>query len=616
MTPIITPTDIRNIAIIAHVDHGKTTLVDAMLRQTGALPDYKEARLRIMDSDAQERERGITIFSKNTSVTRDQLRINVIDTPGHADFSGEVERILKMVDGVLLIVDAYEGPMPQTRFVLGKALDFNLRPIVVINKMDRPDARPNLVYDRMLDLFIELGADEEQLDFPVVCCRAREGIAWLGDPADLAHEPRDGADDLSALFDVIRDKVPPPADRRDEPFKMLVSNIAYDDYIGRVAIGRVERGVILDGAEVSVSRGDQPPRSEAISGLFRFDGLHRVAVDRAMCGDIVCVAGPDPISIGDTISDPADPSPLTFVEMEEPSIAMVFAVNDSPFAGREGRFVTSRHLRERLYRETERNIALIVEDTERPEAFVVKGRGELHLSVFIETMRREGYEFKVGKPRVVTKMRDGVLTEPLEELVIDVPEAFTGTVIESLGRRKAELITLSAPEDERVRMIFQIPTRGLIGYRSRFLTETRGHGIMASNLIGMIPGKGEIPTRGHGVLVAFESGEAVPYGLYHAQDRGELFIGPGTPVYEGMIVGRTAQPLDVAVNVCKRKHVTNMRAAGSDEALRLVTPVSLSLEQCIEFIEDDEWMEVTPETIRLRKDILNTSLRQKARGKA
>lgn len=620
--------EIRNIAIIAHVDHGKTTLVDAMLRSAGTFRANEQVQTRVMDSNDLERERGITILAKNTAIQYGNARINIVDTPGHADFGGEVERVLKMVDGVLLIVDAYDGPMPQTRFVLHKAMDLGLKVCVVINKVDRPDARPEEVQDLVLDLFIELDADEDQLDFPVIFASAREGYAvrtieeipdTSGEKeeerqSEAARRAQEGA--MLPLLDMIMKEVPAPQGDKDKPLQLLVSNIDYDPYVGRIAVGRIERGAIEAGETVSLcTKGEEGFSRGKVVKLMRFEGLNRAAIERAEAGEIVCVAGIADIEIGQTLCDLDHPEPLDFVKIDEPTIAMTFSVNDSPLAGREGKYVTSRHLRDRLFREMERNISMLLEPTDSPDAFVVKGRGELSLSILIETMRREGYEFQVSKPKVIVKEIDGVKSEPVEEVYIDVPEEYVGAVIEKLGSRKAEMTSMLPPRRGYTRMVFTIPSRGLIGYRSEFLTDTKGNGIMNSVILDFEPWKGEIETRSSGVLVATEAGEAVTYGLHSAQDRGELFIGPGTAVYEGMVVGRSPKTDDVAVNVCKKKHVTNMRAAGSDEALRLVTPLRMSLEQFLEFVADDELIEVTPQNIRLRKKILNTEQRAKARSR-
>ncbi len=605
---------LRNIAIIAHVDHGKTTLVDVMLKQSGVFRENEQVVSQVMDSNALERERGITILAKNTAISYEDIRINIVDTPGHADFGGEVERVLKMVDGVLLVVDAYDGPMPQTRFVLRKALAMKLKPIVVINKIDRPDARPLEVVDMVLELFIELGADDEQLDFPIIYASARGGYACT-DLQDIAGEALSQAD-FRPLFKAICDQIPCPVGEPEEPLQLLVSNIDYDNYIGRIAIGRIERGRISQNQTVTVcSYDDRSLQNARVVKLFRFEGLRRSEIASAEIGEIVCVAGIPEINIGDTVCALGFAEPLPFIDIDEPTIAMTFSVNDSPFAGREGKYVTSRHLRERLFREMETNVSMRLEETDTTESFVVKGRGELHLSILIETMRREGYEFQVSKPKVIVKEQDGVQMEPVELVIIDVPEDFVGVVIEKLGRRRSELVNMQPPEKGYTRMEFRIPSRGLIGYRSEFLTDTKGNGIMNSVISGFEPWKGEIETRPHGVLVAWENGDAVGYGLYNAQERGNLFIGAGTPVYEGMVVGSNPKSEDIVVNVCKKKHVTNMRASGSDDALRLVPPVQMSLEQFLEFVADDELIEITPRTIRLRKRVLDSEMRAKLRSR-
>ncbi|NLX76989.1 MAG: translational GTPase TypA [Clostridiaceae bacterium] len=597
--------DIRNIAIIAHVDHGKTTLVDAMLKQSGIFRANERVVERVMDSNELEREKGITIMSKNTAVLYNNVRINIVDTPGHADFGGEVERILKMVDGVLLLVDAYEGPMPQTRFVLRKALSLNLKPIVVINKIDRREARPEEVISEVFDLFIELEASDDQLDFPVVYASARDGFAVL----EKDEEPRD----LSPLFDTILKYVPAPAGDVESPFQMLISSLDYDDYTGRIAIGKIERGTIAKGDRVVVCRSSGSIEPVKFSSIQVFKGLNRLEVEKAGAGEIICITGCEDITIGDTICDAEHPEPLPFVEIDEPTISMQFLVNNSPFAGREGEYVTSRHLRSRLFKEMETNVSLRVEETDSTESFKVSGRGELHLSILIETMRREGYEFQVSKPEVITKYIDGVLCEPVEYLMVDVPEEYMGSVMEELGSRKGEIVNMNTTHQGYTRLEYKIPARGLIGFRSRLLTITKGNGIMNHVFNGYEPLKGEIRARDRGSLIAWETGEAVTYGLYNAQERGTLFIGPGEQVYEGMIVGESSKVEDLVINVCKKKHVTNMRAAGSDEALRLVPPKVLSLEACLEFIADDELVEVTPKHIRLRKKILDNTLRAKER---
>ena len=610
---VTTIENLRNIAIIAHVDHGKTTIVDSMLKQAGVYRENEAVVEQVMDSNDLERERGITILAKNTAIDYKGIRINVVDTPGHDDFGGEVERVLKMVDSVLLVVDAFDGPMPQTRFVLHKALGLGLKPIVCINKIDRPDARPLEVVDMVLDLFIELGADDEQLEFPVVYTSGKTCVATL----DLKEYEEGKELDFTPLLDTVVKYTPCPVGDPEGPMQLLVSNIDSDPYIGRIGVGRVERGTIKQGENVAlVTYGEDGKRNARVVKLLRFHNLGREEVASASIGEIVCVAGIADINIGDTLCDANEPEPLPFVKIDEPTIAMTFSVNDSPFAGQEGKFVTSRHLRDRLFKEIETNVSMRVEETDTTEAFIVKGRGELHLSVLIETMRREGYEFQVSKPKVIMQEIDGVLCEPVEELVIDVPEEFVGPVMEKIGKRKGELLNMLPPTKGYTRLEFKIPSRGLLGYRTEFLTDTKGNGIMNSVISGFEPFAGDIETRGQGVLVAFETGTAVTYGLYNAQDRGALFIGAGTPVYEGMIVGINPKPDDITVNVCKKKHVTNMRSAGADDAMRLTPPLTFSLEQCLEFVEDDELCEVTPKSIRLRKKILNNDLRAKTVAKA
>ena len=597
--------DLRNIAIIAHVDHGKTTLVDEMLKQGGAFRENQVVSDRVMDSNDLERERGITILAKNTAVRYNGVKINIVDTPGHADFGGEVERILKMVNGVLLLVDAFEGPMPQTRFVLERALALGHKVIVVVNKMDRPDARLYEIGDEVLELLLDLDATEEQLESPVIFCSGREGTATLSPDAP--------GSDLKPLFDMILDYIPAPEGEPDEPLQMLVSSIDYNEYVGRIAIGRIERGVLKQNMEVMVADYHNlktPYRSKIVS-LYQIEGLKREPVTEARIGDIVCLSGIEGISIGDTICDPAKVEPLPFVKISEPTVEMTFSVNDSPFAGREGKFVTSRHLRDRLFKELLKDVSLRVEETDSADSFKVSGRGEMHLSILIETMRREGYEFQVSTPHVLYRMVDGELCEPMEKLIIDVPEESLGSVMEKMGLRKGELAQMH-PQGSRMRVEFIIPARGLFGYRSEFMTDTRGEGVMNTLFDGYSPFKGEIPKRLTGSLIAFESGETVTYGLYNAQDRGALFVGPGIPVYEGMIVGQSPKQEDIVVNVCKRKHITNMRASGSDDALRLVPCKLLSLEDALEFIAEDELLEVTPKTIRIRKRILDKNLRLKA----
>ncbi len=600
--------NIRNIAIIAHVDHGKTTLVDAMLRQSGTFRENEQVAERVMDSDAIERERGITILAKNTALFYKDVKINIIDTPGHADFGGEVERGLKMADGVLLLVDAFEGCMPQTRFVLKKALGLNLRPIVVINKADRPNARPEAVADEVLDLLIDLGADDAQLEAPFIYASGRDGWA--------STEPDKPGTDLKVLFDLILETIPAPEGDEDGPLQMLISNIDYDNYTGRIAIGRVQRGRVALGDTISVCcLGQEGVRRARVNTLYTYAGLQKADAEVVTTGDIAAISGIADINIGETVCAGDAPEPLPFVEIDRPVLSMTFSVNDSPFAGKDGNFVTSRHLRARLYKELESNISLSVEDTDTTEAFIVSGRGELHLSVLIENMRRQGYEFQVSGPKVITKTIDGVLCEPIEYLMIDVPDEYTGAVIESAGLRKASLINMAPGAQGYSRLEFRIPARGLLGYRSQLLTETRGTCVMNHVFDSFEPYRGDLPTRTRGSLVAFEDGEAVSYGLYNAQERGTMFISPGTKVYQGMIVGENSRADDIVVNVCKRKHVTNMRASGSDEALRLTPPRNMSLEQYIEFLADDELLEVTPSSLRIRKRILDNSLRAKKNSK-
>ena len=595
--------NIRNIAIIAHVDHGKTTLVDALLKQSHVFRENEQVAERVMDSGDIEKERGITILSKNTSVMYNGVKINIVDTPGHADFGGEVERVLKTVDGVLLLVDAFEGPMPQTREVLKKALALNLKPIVVINKIDRPGAEPEKALDKVIELFIELNASDEQLDFPVIYASAKNGIAKM----NLS----DDSDNITCIFDTIIDKIEPPTCDMDGTMQMLVSNIDYDDYLGRIAIGRIERGKIKNGMPVSICKQEKNTQGK-IAKLFTYMGLKRVEVDEVDAGDIVAISGIPDISIGDTICDLANPEKIPFVNIDEPTVSMTFSVNNGPFAGQEGEFVTSRHIRDRLFKELERNVSLRVKETASPDSFEVCGRGELHLSVLIEEMRREGYELLVSRPKVIFKEIDGVKCEPIEDLVVNVPDDAIGTVIEKLGRRKAEMKNMEPAEAGHTKIEFKIPARGLIGYRTEFLTDTKGIGTMNSIFDCYEPYKGDIQARTRGVLVAFEQGTSITYGLYNAQLRGELFIGPGVEVYEGMIVGINSRNEDISINVCKEKHLTNTRASGSDDALRLVPPIQLSLEKAIEFIAEDELVEVTPKNIRLRKVILNNKDREKA----
>ncbi len=594
---------IRNIAIIAHVDHGKTTLVDGLLKQSNIFRDNEQVSERIMDSNDLEKERGITILSKNTSVMYKDYKINIVDTPGHADFGGEVERVLKTVDGVLLLVDAFEGAMPQTREVLKKSLALNLKPIVVINKIDRPGANPEKVVDEVIELFIELNASDEQLDFPVVYASAKLGIAKMN--------LQDEATDLTCLFETIINTIQPPQCDEDGPMQMLVSNIDYDDYIGRIAVGRVERGAVKLGMNVVICKQDDKQENGKISKLFTHQGLKRIEVEEVKAGDIIAIAGINDINIGDTICDPLNPEKIPFVDIDEPTVSMTFSVNDGPFAGREGEFVTSRHLRDRLFKELEKNVSLRVKETDRAEAFEVSGRGELHLSVLIETMRREGFELLVSRPKVIIKEINGVKCEPIERLVVNVPDDCIGNVIEKLGKRKAEMVNMEPAEEGHTKVEFKIPARGLIGYRTEFLTDTKGNGTMNHIFDSYEEYKGDIVSRTRGTIVAFENGTSVTYGLYNAQDKGDLFIGAGVEVYEGMIVGLNSRNEDLSINVCKEKHLTNTRASGSDDALRLVPPIQMSLEQAIEFIQDDELVEVTPKNIRLRKKILDTKTRER-----
>ena len=600
--------DLRNIAIIAHVDHGKTTLVDEMLKQGGVYRENQVVEERVMDNNDLERERGITILAKNTSVYYDGIKMNIIDTPGHADFSGEVERILKMVNGVILLVDAAEGPMPQTRFVLQKALEMNHRVIVVVNKIDRADARLDEIPDEILDLLIELDANDEQLESPILFCSGRAGTASLSQYEE--------GKDLKVLFETIKDYIPAPEGDADGPMQMLVSSIDYNDYVGRIGIGRIERGCVKQNQEVMVSEyhNNHEPYKAKMVNLYQIDGLNRTAVDEAKVGDIICFSGIPEITIGDTIASPEDPAPLPFVKISEPTIEMTFSVNDSPFAGREGKFVTSRQLRDRLMRELLKDVSLRVTEGESTDSFNVAGRGEMHISILIETMRREGYEFSVGTPRVLYKEVDGVKCEPIERLIIDVPEESVGAVMDKIGQRKGEMVSMT-PQGGRMKLEYLIPARGLLGYRNEFLTDTKGEGILNSVFYEYQPYKGEISSRHTGSLVAFETGEAVGYGLFKVQDRGSLFITPGTKVYEGMVVGINPKAEDMNVNVCKKKQLTNTRASGSDDALKLVPPVQMSLEACLEFLAEDGLLEVTPESLRIRKKILNNQLRAKARNK-
>ena len=597
--------NLRNVAIIAHVDHGKTTLVDALLRQSGTFRQNEQVAERVMDSNDIEKERGITILSKNTAVNYNGIKINIVDTPGHADFGGEVERVLKMVDGVILVVDAFDGPMPQTRFVLSKALSLNLVPIVVVNKIDRPGARPVEVVDEVLELFMDLNANDEQLDFKVIYASGKNGFAQ--------YELEEKNDDMKPLFETIINTVPEPQGNENEPLQLLVTNIDYDEYTGRVGIGRIERGEITNAQNVAICKNDGTIQNIKVGKLFTYEGLKKVETQKATCGDIVAVQGLAGINIGETIADPENPEKVDFVDIDEPTVSMTFSVNNGPFAGKEGKFVTSRHLRDRLYKELETNVSLRVEDTDAADSFKVSGRGELHLSILIETMRREGFELLVSRPTVIYKEIDGVKCEPVELATIDVPEEYVGTVMEKMGNRKAEMTNMSTSQSQAgySRLEFKIPARGLIGFRGELMTATKGTGILNHIFAGYEPDRGEIMTRSHGTVIAFEQGKATGYGLFNAQERSTLFIGPGTEVYVGMIVGENSRSDDLTVNVCKEKHLTNTRASGSDDALKLVPPVTLSLEQSIEFIADDELVEITPLNIRLRKKILDPTLRNR-----
>lgn len=596
--------DIRNIAIIAHVDHGKTTMVDEMLRQSGTFRANEAVNDRVMDSGDLERERGITIMSKNTSIHYKDTKINIVDTPGHADFGGEVERILMMVDGVVLLVDAFEGCMPQTRFVLKKALGLKKKPLVVVNKVDRDGARPTEVVDEVLDLFIELGADDEQIEFPVVFASAREGYASLN--------PDDRSGDMRPLLDAILENIPAPAGDVDGTAQLLFSSLEYDDYVGRIGVGRVERGVIRPNQAYTLCRSDGTQKPIRFSKLYQFEGLRRVEVQSASAGDLIAAAGIADLNIGETVCDPNCVEPLPFIKIDEPTISMNFIVNDSPFAGREGKFVTSRNLRDRLFKEVETNVSMRVEETDSMDTFKVSGRGELHLSILIETMRRQNYEFQVSRPKVILKSdSEGNVLEPMELVIIEVPEEYVGAVMEKLCARKGELENMDARDTGITHLEFKIPSRGLIGYRNEFLTDTNGNGIMNQLFEGYEAYKGEIPGRSQGSIIVHETGTTTGYGLWNTQDRGRLFVGPGVDVYEGMIVGECPKNEDIVCNVCKKKHVTNTRASGSDEALRLVPPTTLSLEQSMEFLNDDELLEITPQNIRLRKTILSKDLRLK-----
>ncbi len=599
--------EIRNIAIIAHVDHGKTTLVDELLKQSGTFRENEQVADRVMDSNDLERERGITILSKNTSIRYKNTKINIVDTPGHADFGGEVERILLMVDGVLLLVDAFEGCMPQTRFVLKKALGLGKKVLVVVNKIDRPGARPDEVLDEVLDLFIELGADDDQLEFPVVYASGRDGYSSI-DP-----ETREG--DMRPLLEAILENIEAPKGDPEGPLQILFSSLEYDDYVGRIGVGRVERGRVKKNQIVTLCKADGSQKNERVTRLYQFEGLKRVEVEEAEAGDLICVSGIPDINIGETACAVDCVEPLPFIKIDEPTISMNFIVNDSPFAGQEGKFVTSRNIRDRLFKEVETNVSMRVEETDSTDTFKVSGRGELHLSILIETMRRQGYEFQVSRPKVILKEIDGVTYEPVELLIVEVPEQYVGAVIEKLGSRKAELENMGVREGGSTHLEFKVPSRGLIGYRSEFLTDTNGNGIMNQLFHGYEPYAGDIQTRERGSIVVHEAGESTGYGLFNTQDRGRLFIGPGVPVYEGMIVGECSKNEDIVCNVCKKKQLTNTRAAGSDDALRLVPHSTLSLEQCMEFIKDDELLEVTPTSLRLRKTILSKELRLKKQFK-
>ena len=601
-------TDVRNVAIIAHVDHGKTTLVNEMLKQGGVFRENQEVMDRVMDSGDIERERGITILAKNTSVFYNGVKINIVDTPGHADFGGEVERVLKMVNGVLVLVDACEGPMPQTRFVMQKALELNHKLIIVVNKIDRPDARLSEVQDEILELLFDLNASDSQIDSPIVFCSGRDGTATL--------DCNGKGTDLKPLFDTIVNHFEPQEVDTEAPFQMLVSSIDYNEYVGRIGIGRIERGAAYVNEEVETCNFNVKGKElkGKLVSIYQIEGLNRVPVEQAIAGDIVCVSGLENISIGDTICVPECVEPVPFVKISEPTVEMTFSVNDSPFAGKEGKFVTTRHLRDRLFREMLKDVSLRVEATDSADSYRVCGRGEMHLSILIETMRRGGYEFQVGAPKVMFREENGKLLEPMERLVVDVPEDKTGSVFSSMGTRKGELIQMENL-GSRIRLEFKVPERGLFGYKSQFLTETRGEGVFNTLFYGYEEYKGEIDRRSTGSLVAFETGEAVTYGLFNAQGRGQLFIGAGTPVYEGMIVGVSPKNEDITVNVCKKKHLTNTRASGSDDALRLETPKLMTLEEAMEFIADDELLEITPKNIRLRKKTLNTEMRLKRKAK-
>ncbi|WP_195572650.1 translational GTPase TypA [Clostridium paraputrificum] len=594
--------DIRNIAIIAHVDHGKTTLVDALLRQSNVFRTNEKVEERVMDSNDLEKERGITILSKNTAVMHEGVKINIVDTPGHADFGGEVERVLKMVDSVLLVVDSYEGPMPQTKFVLKKALELELKPIVVINKIDKPDARPEEVIDEVFDLFVELGANDEQLDFPIIYASARNGFA--------RYNVEDTNEDMQPLFETIIKHVAPPEGYLDAPFQMLVTTLDSNVFVGKIALGKIHRGKVKKNQNVALVSNDGTTKNYKVTNLFVYNGLKREETDEAGFGDIVAISGVTDANIGETIADAENPEALPFVHIDEPTLSMNFMVNDSPFAGQEGEFVTSRHLRDRLMKELETNVSLRVREI-TPDCFKVSGRGELHLSILIETMRREGYEFQVSKANVIYKEENGKKLEPMEYLTIDVPEEFMGPVMEKLGPRKAEMVNMTSAVNGYSRLEFVVPARGLIGFRNEFMTDTKGNGIMNHVFEGYGPYKGDIPSRSRGSIVAFETGDAIAYGLFNAQDKGQLFIGAGVPVYQGMVVGVCGRAEDLDINVCKGKKLTNTRASGSDDAVKLVPPVVMSLENCLEFINNDELVEVTPQNIRMRKTVLDSGERRR-----
>ena len=605
---LVTRNDIRNIAIIAHVDHGKTTLVDAMFKASHVFRTNEKMDERVMDSNDLEKERGITILSKNTAVMYNDIKINIVDTPGHADFGGEVERVLKMVDSVLLVVDSYEGPMPQTKFVLKKALELKLKPIVVINKIDKPNARPENVIDEVFDLFLELGADDEQLDFPIIYASAREEFARFN--------VEDTNEDMEPLFKTIVDHVEPPKGEIDGPFQMLVTTLDSSEYVGKIAIGKIHRGTVKKNQSVALVRQDGTKSNYRITAVFGYNGLKREEVEEAGLGDIIAVSGVLDANIGETIADAQNPEALPFIKIDEPTLSMNFMVNDSPFAGKEGEFVTSRHLRDRLMKELETNVSLRVKEI-TPDCFEVSGRGELHLSVLIETMRREGFELQVSKPSVIFKEENGKKVEPIEHLTIDVPEEFMGAVMEKMGPRKGEMVNMTSAVNGYTRLEFSIPARGLIGFRNEFMTDTKGNGIMNHVFEGYAPYKGEIESRSRGSIVSFEQGDAIAYGLFNAQERGRLFITPGTPVYQGMVVGECSRADDLDINVCKGKKLTNTRASGSDDAVKLVPITPMTLEQSIEFIGNDELVEVTPESIRIRKRYLDAAERKRmiSRGK-